>query len=155
MKRIENTFGQPLPEVEYTRRKGSYAIIFNDNREVAIMKTDGGYFLPGGGIEEGENEVDALHREILEETGYVLKSYDYFTTMDQYLFGKTQRIHYHVVGAIYICKLNQKHTEPIEKDHELKWIKPHEAKRLMRLEYQGHAIEMASSFTSEAHRPQV
>jgi ADP-ribose pyrophosphatase YjhB (NUDIX family) len=33
-------------------------------------ETRHGYFLPGGGIDLGERKLDALKREIMEETGY-------------------------------------------------------------------------------------
>ena len=57
--------------ISYTRR-AARAVLFNAAGQVAIMHftATGSYKLPGGGIDEGEDTVAALHREIREETGY-------------------------------------------------------------------------------------
>ncbi len=57
--------------ISYTRR-AARAVLFNAAGQVAIMHftTTGSYKLPGGGIDEGEDTIAALHREIREETGY-------------------------------------------------------------------------------------
>lgn len=51
---------------------GAYAVIINDNNQIALIKKarggyKGKYDLPGGGIEHTETPVEALHRECLEE----------------------------------------------------------------------------------------
>lgn len=47
------------------------AIIRNQNNEVLMIKERGGFWsLPGGGIEHGEAETDALKRELFEEVTY-------------------------------------------------------------------------------------
>ncbi|MFZ1258599.1 MAG: NUDIX domain-containing protein [Candidatus Saccharimonas sp.] len=58
-------------DISWTRR-AARAVLTNEHGEIAVMhftKT-GSYKLPGGGIDDGEEIVNALHREILEETGY-------------------------------------------------------------------------------------
>lgn len=61
------TEGWSSSEPRYTSR----AIVRNPDGLYAVMyaKKFGLYSLPGGGIEEGENRIEALKREILEETG--------------------------------------------------------------------------------------
>ncbi len=43
------------------RRDGKYAMMYTEKFDL--------YSLPGGGVEKGEGLIDALRREILEETG--------------------------------------------------------------------------------------
>lgn len=61
------TEGWSSSKPRYTAR----AIVRNPDELYAVMyaKKFGFYSLPGGGIEEGENRIEALKREILEETG--------------------------------------------------------------------------------------
>lgn len=52
-------------------RKTSRAIVMNEEGKYAVMYAEkfNLYSLPGGGIEEGEDEISTLIREIYEETG--------------------------------------------------------------------------------------
>lgn len=49
-------------------RPAVYAIIVEDNK-ILLSKQWDGYDFPGGGVELGENTLDALVREVKEETG--------------------------------------------------------------------------------------
>ena len=52
------------------------AIIKNEDNEILLLRRNkpGGWFtLPGGTVEEGETVIQALEREITEETGLKLK----------------------------------------------------------------------------------
>jgi 8-oxo-dGTP pyrophosphatase MutT (NUDIX family) len=56
---------------DFSVRPTVRGVIFDDNKTICIrtMKGSGFFFLPGGGIEEGENPTEALKRECLEEVG--------------------------------------------------------------------------------------
>jgi len=53
---------------------GVRAIVINTNQEVLIVKHTyrPGWFLPGGGVKNGETAYDAIKRELYEETGIIL-----------------------------------------------------------------------------------
>jgi 8-oxo-dGTP diphosphatase len=62
-------FGARQPGVQYTVRRAAYAVILDHRRRVACVQEESGRFLPGGGLEDGESDVDAIHREVMEECG--------------------------------------------------------------------------------------
>ena len=66
-KDIFGTDGLSDAEPRYTAR----AVLKNDKDQYAVMYTEkyDFYLLPGGGIEGNEDKLDALRREVLEETG--------------------------------------------------------------------------------------
>ena len=58
----------------YTRRPGIYAILPRDGRILLTHQAEPEpeFQLPGGGIDTGEHPIPALHREVLEETGWTI-----------------------------------------------------------------------------------
>lgn len=54
---------------------GVFAMIFDDEGRLLCVRmnyANGGWTTPGGRVEPGESPVDALRREVLEETGYTV-----------------------------------------------------------------------------------
>ena len=57
-------------ESEYIYRKSVYGLYIKDDSVLMIMDDRSGKWeLPGGGVEEGESDLQNLQREMLEETG--------------------------------------------------------------------------------------
>jgi leucyl-tRNA synthetase len=68
---IGKIFNQ-MNEVE-VKRRGVYALVTNENGEYLLQyfKNKNFYWLPGGGIDNDESELDCLKREIAEEAGFL------------------------------------------------------------------------------------
>ncbi|MBQ7990899.1 MAG: NUDIX domain-containing protein [Ruminococcus sp.] len=62
------------PDGEVFRRPSARGIIFRDGRIAVIYSRRYKYCkLPGGGIEDGEDNITAMIREVREETGLIVK----------------------------------------------------------------------------------
>jgi 8-oxo-dGTP pyrophosphatase MutT (NUDIX family) len=70
----------------YTTRNTAKGIILDAHRKIALVskKGSGYYFLPGGGVEEGETPEQALMRECGEEMGHSIKIDKKFATTSEY-----------------------------------------------------------------------
>ncbi len=60
------------PKSEVITRKASKTIIELNNKILFLKSAKGDYKLIGGGIEEGEDPLKCLKREVIEEAGYNL-----------------------------------------------------------------------------------
>src|SRR5690349_14256454 len=110
-------FGIPMANISYVERPGAYAIIRDDSASVAVVKTTRGYFLPGGGVDPGEEFEAALRREILEEIGYESIVAEKIGTAAQYLLAASERAHYKKIGHFYLTTLGAKTSHVTEQDH--------------------------------------
>jgi len=135
-------FGEKKEKIEYINRIGVYGIAFNNDGKIALIKTSGGYFLPGGGIENSESHRMCLHREFMEETGYEISIGKYIGKASLYHITKTYQ-YMNGTGCFYIVKLKEKVSDNIEKDHELLWKEPKECVENLFLKHQAWAISKA------------
>lgn len=137
--------GQKDENVEYRKRPGAYAIIVNKNDDkIGIVKviTDEGVenFYLGGGIEEGETKLEALNREMVEEAGYSIKNIEELEEVGEFIFAE-EKGYIEVIASVYIAEFDQKIAEPIEKDHNVIWVKPEEYIDKMFREWQRYIMK--------------
>ena len=122
------------PHIRYKERKCVYAILYDNDGNIAITN-DGKYFFFGGGKEGKEKDIETLEREMLEETGYTINKIELFDKIISYEYNLS-RGNLKIVATIYLAKLDKKVVEPIEKDHPILWGKPEEYINKMYHEYQ-------------------
>lgn len=115
--------GEKDKNIEYKKRPGAYAIIKRkDDNKIGIV-TDGEFFFLGGGIEEGETQLDALKRELIEEAGYTIKNINKFDEVSSFI-NSDKKGYIEVIAYVYLAEFDKKITEPIEKDHKVLWVNP-------------------------------
>jgi 8-oxo-dGTP diphosphatase len=68
------TFGRRIEGCPYIVRPSAYALIRRGANELAVVRNAEGLFLPGGGIEAGEDAAQAILREAIEECGLLLRT---------------------------------------------------------------------------------
>jgi ADP-ribose pyrophosphatase YjhB (NUDIX family) len=65
----------------------------------------GWWSLPGGALETGEKLDEAVRREVLEETGLVVKPVEVFEIFERIMKDAAGAIEYHYVLVDYVCKI--------------------------------------------------
>lgn len=119
-------FGQPMPGLPHKDRPGSYGIILNDKSQLALVSVNQSrLFFPGGGIDPGETQVNALHREVLEETGLLIEVMGFLGIMNDWILRKSEQLNVNRIGHYYLARYREEQfAGKVEADHELHWVKP-------------------------------
>jgi 8-oxo-dGTP diphosphatase len=123
----------PKPGQRYVRRAGVYALSPLGGQ--LLVTFQGGAFdefqLPGGGIDPGESPVPALHREVMEETGWIvgeprrLGVYRRFVWMPEYAIWAEK------VCSIYLATPIRRLGPPTEPEHTAHWMPVEMASELL------------------------
>ena len=128
-------FGTRLPGCTYLVRPSAYAVLRDENGRVAVVRTARGWFLPGGGIDMGEDERQAVERETREECGLVIRLGG--------IIGRATEIVHSPAGhsgvdkeSVFFDAVVTGATTATEPDHELAWLSPAEA--VARLSQKSH-----------------
>ncbi|MDE0850239.1 NUDIX hydrolase [Yoonia sp.] len=138
--------GTPVAGQKYTLRPGAYAILPRDGK---VLVTYQGapheeFQLPGGGIDPGEGPLEALHREVLEETGYRIAAPRKIGVFRRFVYMPDYGFYAEKVCHIYLARPVRPHGPPTEPGHIAVWLDPVVA--LAELANDGDADFLASVF---------
>lgn len=119
----------PDASCKYTLRPGAYAVLPRGRSVLLTCQTDPlpDIQLPGGGIDPGEAPLRALHREVMEETGWTiaaprrLGAFRRFSYMPEYDLWAEKLCHVYVAHPVRAVLPIQ------EPDHEILWMPPTDA----------------------------
>ncbi|XKT74788.1 MAG: NUDIX domain-containing protein [Patescibacteria group bacterium UBA2163] len=108
---------EEILEKEYRLRKSARAVLVNDKGEVSLQNVSrlGFYKLPGGGVELGETEEDALRREVHEEVGCAITDIHELGVVMQY-FTRPRLLH---IAYGYLAQVDGAVGEPSFEEGEI------------------------------------
>lgn len=121
---MQQTFGEHHPDRTYQPRPAVYAVICDDTGRVALVREAGHLFLPGGGIEVGEEIEAALMRELREECCWTIRIGRRLGEALQYFSVRERSYASH---GIYYAAYRTGELEG-QPEHEVVWLEPHEAR---------------------------
>lgn len=144
MRRIGETV---RPGVAYRDRMGVYGLVLREGRLLCVWQKDE-LQLPGGGIDPGESPLAALHREVIEETGWRIAGPDggpprRLEAFQRYVWLWDYEYWARKVQAIYLARAVAQLHPPLEPDHRPVWLTPEEAARRLHIEGDRAAVARA------------
>ncbi len=127
-------FGEsPVPGQTYIRRPGAYAILPQGNRLLLTCQTQPGpdLQLPGGGIDPGESPITALHREVFEETGWLIASPRRIGAFRRFAYMPEYDLWAEKICLIYRALPVRRVGSPSEPLHEAIWMEAEDAAHML------------------------
>lgn len=100
------------------------ALLLKDGKILLVKRAKnlvqcGKWGLTGGFVERDETAQGALKREVLEETGYEIKSFKFFTIIDSPKRLNDERQN---VALVYVCQAGEKVGGPDKESTEQRWF---------------------------------
>ncbi len=113
-------YEESMPEIYRVAVRG---IIFLDGKLLLIENSFGETKLPGGGIEEGEEDIQALIREVQEETGYevIPDTIRPFGEIEEKRLSMQEPMIWHQISRLYFCDVYQQQGECHYTENEQKY----------------------------------
>ena len=103
----------------YTRRPGVYAILPHSGGILTTFQAGihNEYQLPGGGVDPGEQPLQALYREVFEETGWHITQPRVFFRFKRYVFMPDYDLWAEKICTLYTAQPVRRYAAPLEPDH--------------------------------------
>lgn len=125
----------PAPQAKrrYILRPGVYAILPIDGHVLLTVQTGTvpDIQLPGGGIDPGEQPLPALHREVMEETGWRIATPRRLGAFRRFVFMPDYGIWAEKICHVYVARPTYRVSAPIEENHEVLFLPPSQAPGLL------------------------
>lgn len=125
-------YGEPVrPDRRYRVRPGAYAILLRGSDVLLThqMTPEPEYQLPGGGIDPGESPLQALHREVAEETGWRIGSARRIGVYRRFVYMPDYDIWAEKICQIFLANPVRRLGPPTEACHTAVWLPAEQAMR--------------------------
>jgi len=122
----------------YRDRIGAYVLAWRAGFVLCVWQGEE-LQLPGGGIDPGEGPIEALHREVIEETGWRIAGPDggpprRIGAFQRYVWLPDYGYWARKVQAIYLARAVHALGPPTEADHWPIWLRPEDAAAKLHIE---------------------
>ena len=139
---------RPESEVHYEDRPGAYGMLIDDDNLIAVIRIDTSYFLPGGGIDDGESPESCLSREVKEELGISVLEYEAVGEAIEHIYSPTMRKHYKIHGYYFRITNHITMHAPIDTDHTVCWVDASDA--LLHLQRPGQTFMLRNEISKQS-----
>lgn len=119
------------------------ALILNPEKKILLVRSHkwrNKYVIPGGHIELGETNHEALTREVKEETGLDVYDIEYIG-FQEFIYDQAFWKKRHFIFFDYACKTEGGEVKLNDESEEFIWVNPEEAHRLPVEPYTLHTID--------------
>jgi 8-oxo-dGTP diphosphatase len=116
----------PRRDIAYSHRMGAYAILPRDGQLLLTLQhePEPELQLPGGGIDPGESPLRALHREVYEETGWIIAEPRRVGAFRRFVYMPEYDKWAEKLCLIYAARPVRAHGAPTEEGHTALWSSP-------------------------------
>ena len=127
----------------YRERRGAYAVIIGPDGNLLLVEESDELQLTGGGIDAGEGPIQALHREVREETGWRISEPRKLGAFQRYVFMPDYDMWAHKVQLIFTARAVLPLGPPTESWHLPVWMPPALAARRLDVEGDRAMVNLA------------
>ncbi len=108
----------------YRRRPGVYAILLDGDSVLVTHQAAPipEFQLPGGGIDAGEHPIPALHREVIEETGWRIEVSRRLGAFRRFTFMPEYDLWAEKLCTVYLARPVLRLGPPTEAGHTAVWM---------------------------------
>lgn len=127
-------YGEPVaPGQRYRRRPGVYAVLMREGQVLLTHQAQPlpEFQLPGGGIDRGEHPMAALHREVMEETGWHIANLRRLGAFRRFTYMPEYDLWAEKLCMIYLARPTLRIGPPTEPGHSAHWVSPDAALDLL------------------------
>ena len=112
------------PAMRYVKRPGVYAILLQGS-DILLTYQAGlhnEFQLPGGGVDPGEHPLPALHREVMEETGWGIRAARRIGLHRRFTYMPEYKLWAEKLCTLYLAQPTRAFGPPMEEDHDAVWV---------------------------------